>query len=54
MLHVDGHGVAGADLVPLEQEFQDQPVVRQGDVLHMLAVLGDLHDFIDSPGDIKE
>ena len=48
---MDAHGVAGAHLVPLQQKFQDQPVVTQGDVLHVLAVLGDLHNFIDGAVD---
>ena len=39
VLHVDAHGVSGAGLVPLEQKFQDHPVVRQGDILHLLPVL---------------
>ena len=45
---MDAHGMAGAGLIPLEEKFQDQLVVRQGDILHMLPILGDLHNFIDS------
>ncbi len=43
---MDAHGVAGAGLVPLEQEVQNHEIVAEGDVLHVLAVLGNLHDFV--------
>ena len=44
---MDAHGVAGTGLVPLEEKFQNQPVVPDGDVLHVLPVLGNLKNFID-------
>ena len=43
---MDAHGVAGAGLVPLEQEIQDHVVVGDGDALHMLPVDVHLEDLV--------
>lgn len=46
VLDVNAHGMLGTHLVPLEQELQNEPVVAEGNVLHLPAVLRDLHDLV--------
>ena len=42
VLHVDAHGMARTRLIPLHQKLQNQLIVLQCNLLHVLAVLGNL------------
>ena len=43
---MDRHCIPRAGGIPVHEEIQNEPVVRQRHVLHVLAVLRDLHDLI--------